>query len=142
MIFYTIEFQSHLTSISNFLLQTQDLTLNHFPFPHRPSTLIVTLSLSTLLFCGTQYLTVFFNCRIRLLFTLLFVDFFLCSINYMSSVLYKLLIHLFSVFLFVCLFVFYSVYMCRCVVLYVLFVKGSTFTGLAFCVPLSFDKNG
>ena len=118
MIFYTIEFQSHLTSISNFLLQTQDLTLNHFPFPHRPSTLIVTLSLSTLLFCGTQYLTVFFNCRIVLLFTLLFVDFFLCSINYMSSVLYKLLIHLFSVFLFVCLFVclfvFYSVYMCVC----------------------------
>ena len=111
MIFYTIEFQSHLTSISNFLLQTQDLTLNHFPFPHRPSTLIVTLSLSTLLFCGTQYLTVFLNCRIVLLFTLLFVDFFLCSINYMSSVLYKLLIHLFSVF---CLFVFYSVYMCVC----------------------------
>ena len=110
MIFYTIEFQSHLTSISNFLLQTQDLTLNHFPFPHRPSTLIVTLSLSTLLFCGTQYLTVFFNCRIVLLFTLLFVNFFLCSINYMSSVLYKLLIHLFSVF---CLF-FYSVYMCVC----------------------------
>ena len=112
MIFYTIEFQSHLTSISDFLLQTQDLTLNHFPFPHRPSTLIVTLSLSTLLFCGTQYLTVFFNCRIVLLFTLLFVDFFLCSINYMSSVLYKLLIHLFSVFF--CLFVFYSVYMCVC----------------------------
>ena len=133
MIFYTIEFQSHLTSISNFLLQTQDLTLNHFPFPHRPSTLIVTLSLSTLLFCGTQYLTVFFNCRIVLLFTLLFVDFFLCSINYMSSVLYKLLIHLFSVL--------FSVHVCVCVVLYVLFVKGSTFTGLAFCVPLSFDKN-
>ena len=108
MIFYTIEFQSHLTSISNFLLQTQDLTLNHFPFPHRPSTLIVTLSLSTLLFCGTQYLTVFFNCRIVLLFTLLFVDFFLCSINYMSSVLYKLLIHLFSFFFF------FSVYMCVC----------------------------
>ena len=142
MIFYTIEFQSHLTSISNFLLQTQDLTLNHFPFPHRPSTLIVTLSLSTLLFCGTQYLTVFFNCRIVLLFTLLFVDFFLCSINYMSSVLYKLLIHLFSVFfcLFVCLFFIQCT--CVCVVLYVLFVKGSTFTGLAFCVPLSFDKNG
>ena len=55
----------------------------------------------------------------------------------MSSVLYKLLIHLFSVFLF---FFIQCTYVC--VVLYVLFVKGSTFTGLAFCVPLSFDKNG
>ena len=39
--------------------------------------------------------------------------FFLCSINYMSSVLYKLLIHLFSGF-FVCLFVcfLFSVHVC------------------------------